>query len=112
MKKTILGASLIALLCSGAVMAAPMGADRHVEKGVSCTSCHGQNNEIEYPTIEQCRTCHNPADVAKKTEKVKPQNPHVSPHYGTELDCVLCHTQHAEPVNQCNQCHSFDFKVK
>ncbi|WP_418545649.1 cytochrome c3 family protein [Parasutterella excrementihominis] len=43
---------------------------------------------------------------------MKPQNPHVSPHYGNKLDCTLCHLQHAAPENYCAQCHSFDFKVK
>ncbi len=33
--------------------------------------------------------------------------PHTSPHYGTELDCTLCHKQHAKNENYCNQCHKF-----
>ena len=48
----------------------------------------------------------------KKTAKVKPTNPHVSPHYGKDLECTNCHMGHMEPENFCNQCHQFDFKVR
>ena len=92
--------------------AADFGADRHVKAGVKCAACHGEKNEISDPSIEQCTKCHVPAQVAEKTKGIKPQNPHVSPHYGNELDCVLCHTQHSEPANYCDQCHKFGFKVK
>jgi cytochrome c oxidase cbb3-type subunit 3 len=37
-----------------------------------------------------------------------PPNPHTSPHYGTELDCNLCHRQHAKSENYCAQCHASD----
>ncbi len=103
-------ASFLAL--SGTVAASDFGADRHVAKGVQCASCHGANNEIAYPTIEQCVQCHKPDDVAAKTKDVKPHNPHVSPHYGNTLDCALCHLQHSAPENYCAQCHDFSFNVK
>ena len=90
---------------------APQGAMRHAEKGVACASCHGADNSVAYPSIDQCRTCHDPKAVAEKTKNVKPQNPHQSPHYGTELDCVLCHVQHGETENYCDQCHTFKYKV-
>ncbi len=105
--------SVVALFfVSLGVCAAPFGADRHAEKGVACTSCHGAKQEIAVPSIDQCKKCHDPKAVAEKTKSVKPQNPHVSPHYGTELDCALCHLQHDKPENYCNQCHQFNFTVR
>ena len=80
----------------------PFGADRHGIKNVTCKECH----------INQCSKCHAPDEIEKKTRGIKPQNPHVSPHYGNKLECTLCHLQHAAPENYCAQCHSFDFKVK
>ena len=97
---------------ASAADAAEFGADRHVARGVECASCHGKNNEISTPTIDQCTQCYKPEDVAARTKDVKPHNPHVSPHYGNTLDCTLCHMQHAEPENYCDQCHQFGFKVK
>lgn len=92
--------------------ATSQGTDRHVAKGIKCEACHEANKEIESPNIEQCRTCHDPVKLSEKTSAVKPQNPHNSPHYNTELDCVLCHVQHDQPENYCAQCHTFDFRVK
>jgi hypothetical protein len=80
--------------------------------GLDCTKCHGKTKKPEAATMEQCVACHGPAaKLAEKTQTVKPKNPHTSPHYGTELDCNLCHHQHAKSENYCNQCHQFDFKV-
>lgn len=103
-----------AFMCTGsfAQSTGNFCADRHAAKGVTCVQCHGQNNEITTPDINQCKKCHNADELVEKTKNVKPQNPHVSPHYGNTLECTLCHVQHAEPENYCNQCHSFDFKVK
>lgn len=112
MKKFFLTLSAVLLMFSTTSFAADFGADRHVQKGVKCEACHGANKEVDYPSIDQCKQCHNPAAVAEKTKNVKPQNPHVSPHYGNELDCALCHIQHQKPANYCAQCHNFDFKVK
>ncbi|MCD8339543.1 MAG: cytochrome c3 family protein [Burkholderiales bacterium] len=88
------------------------GADRHVARGVTCDKCHGANNEIGTPGMDQCVQCHVPEQVAEKTANVKPQNPHSSPHYGNSLDCTLCHAQHSETTNYCASCHDFDFNVK
>ena len=103
-------------------VAAPSGQERNCaachhespvarDKPVACASCHGAKNEVAYPSIEQCSKCHNPADMEKKTKDMKPSNPHTSPHYGNQLDCVNCHVQHGETVNFCDQCHTFGFKV-
>jgi hypothetical protein len=49
--------------------------------------------------------------VSEKTSKMKPTNPHNSPHYGKKADCNLCHHQHEASENYCSTCHKFEFKV-
>lgn len=111
MKTPFLFLALGVFLAADVSAAPDFMSNRHVQMGMQCASCHGEKNEIAYPSIDQCRTCHDPKAVAEKTKDVKPQNPHVSPHYGNELDCVLCHVQHGETENYCDQCHSFKNKV-
>ena len=89
MKKAAL---LLALACAFALnaQATDYTQNRHVKMGVSCEMCHGEKNAVPNPGINQCKACHNPKEVAEKTKDVKPMNPHVSPHYGNELDsCVM-----------------------
>ena len=102
----------LAFAVSSASAAEAFGADRHVARGVKCESCHGTDKKIEYPEKEQCVQCHDAKKVSQATAGVKPANPHDSPHYHQDLECTLCHVQHAKPENYCNQCHKFDFKVK
>ena len=108
---------LTLILTFGCILSLPsyaagnFGADRHVARGVQCQQCHGANNEVKDPDKTQCIVCHDPNAVAAKTANVKPKNPHVSPHYGKDLDCVLCHVQHDQTENYCEQCHNFGFKV-
>lgn len=91
---------------------AATGAERHVAKGVKCEICHGPDKaNPQLPTIDNCKTCHDIKALFEKTKNVKPTNPHVSPHYQDQLDCVNCHYMHEEPVNFCDQCHTFGFKV-
>ena len=102
MKRLLLSSFLLSVAlfyfdASFAQESAPLGADRHGVKNVTC---------------KQCSKCHAPDEIEKKTQGIKPQNPHVSPHYGNKLECTLCHLQHAAPENYCAQCHSFNFKVK
>ncbi|HOJ51118.1 MAG TPA: cytochrome c3 family protein [Syntrophales bacterium] len=88
------------------------GSHRHQLSGVSCVSCHGKVKKEEPVKMAKCVSCHgDPAKLAEKTAGVKPTNPHTSPHYGTELDCNLCHHQHVKSENYCLQCHSFPFRV-
>lgn len=113
MKLPWLALGMISALTLGmaSVQAADFGADRHVARGMNCETCHGKDNAIEYPTIEQCTGCHNPDAVEKATEGKYSQNPHRSPHYGNTMDCVLCHVQHGETQDACGSCHTFGYKV-
>ncbi|MFU0841211.1 MAG: Cytochrom-c3-2 domain-containing protein [Burkholderia sp.] len=111
----VCAAALAVLLAAGSVSAAEQGkflADRHVAKGIQCASCHGPDaKNPKEPTIETCTQCHPTKALVEKTKDVKPTNPHVSPHYKDQLDCINCHHGHEEPEVFCDQCHQFGFKV-
>lgn len=83
----------------------------HGLNGITCAKCHGKIKKPEEVEMKQCVMCHNADRMTSKTSGVKPANPHTSPHYGTSLDCNLCHHQHRKSENYCAQCHSFDFEV-
>lgn len=88
------------------------GSHLHALRGIKCAMCHGQTKTPEPVEMNQCVACHGAtAKLAEKTKDIKPNNPHSSPHYGTDLDCNLCHHQHARSGNYCLQCHKFDFVV-
>lgn len=83
----------------------------HQLSGVVCADCHEKPSSAEPLTTEQCLSCHSSfEEVANATIKLDP-NPHNSPHYGTELDCDLCHHQHSKSENFCAQCHEWELRV-
>ena len=89
-----------ALLAAGTAAAADgkFGADRHAAMGLTCEACHGPDKaNPATPDIKTCTQCHNTKDLVEKTKGVKPTNPHVSPHYQDQLDCVNCHYMHGKP---------------
>ncbi|WP_306590189.1 cytochrome c3 family protein [Geothrix sp. 21YS21S-4] len=95
-----------------AAQPATFTADLHKAKGVSCADCHGNGKKKTFVPAERCLGCHGPeADLAKKTAEVKPENPHASPHWGSRMECNVCHRQHEKTVNWCNHCHAFNFQV-
>lgn len=87
------------------------GSHVHNLAAVTCEKCHGKGKKPEAIEMKQCVACHNPGKLVEKTAKVKPENPHTSPHYGDSLDCNLCHHQHGKSENYCNQCHTLNFVV-
>ena len=87
------------------------GSHMHQLSGITCAKCHGKTKAPKEVKMKQCVVCHSTEKIVEKTAKVKPQNPHESPHYGTNLDCNVCHHQHAKSENFCSQCHKFDFVV-
>ncbi len=88
------------------------GSHVHALKNIKCAQCHGQVKKPESVEMRQCLGCHGgTAKLAERTKNVKPLNPHTSPHYGTELDCNLCHHQHSRSEDYCAQCHKFNFVV-
>lgn len=84
----------------------------HQLAGTTCIKCHGKTKAREMVEMVKCVDCHGSSDkLAERTANVKPANPHTSPHYGTGLDCNVCHHQHTKSENYCSQCHKFDFMV-
>ena len=83
----------------------------HQLKGVGCTQCHGKTKKPTDVAFEKCIACHDTTKLVETTGAVKPKNPHISPHYGKDADCNLCHRQHAKSENYCAQCHKFEFTV-
>lgn len=56
---------------------------------------------------DRCLACHGPYQgIVEKTSKLKPLNPHDSPHWGADIECAVCHRQHEKPVNWCAYCHT------
>ena len=88
------------------------GSHLHTLRGIKCEQCHAKVKKPEEVEMAKCVACHGETvKLAEKTANVKPHNPHKSPHYGTDLDCNLCHHQHKKSENYCSQCHKFDFIV-
>jgi len=83
----------------------------HQLNGVACSACHGKQRRASEVDQDKCASCHDRATLVRQTSAVTPKNPHTSPHYGAELDCNLCHHQHAKSENYCAQCHKFEFRV-
>lgn len=106
----ICAALLLAALSAGASAAGI--ADHHKSHGLDCAVCHGPDKaNLKEPATADCTGCHAVDALVAKTKDVKPTNPHMSPHYRSELDCTNCHMGHMESENFCNQCHQFNFKL-
>ena len=92
--------------------ASVLTADLHKEKGVGCEGCHGTVEAKTFVPSERCLACHGGmSDLVKKTAAVKPENPHDSPHWGSRMECNVCHRQHEKTVDWCAHCHAFNFNV-
>jgi hypothetical protein len=88
------------------------GSHFHLLADVTCEDCHEEMSEPEETAMETCVACHgSPEELVETTKDTKPTNPHTSPHYGTDLDCNLCHHQHAASEDYCAYCHDYDFKT-
>ena len=99
----------LALTAAFAVQAAPAMKIMGPHASLDCAVCHA-NGTFKTPAKETCLTCHQSYEaVAKRTEKMNP-NPHFS-HRG-QPNCSNCHSMHAKPRFECNDCHTFDVKMK
>ena len=86
----IKGAVLIlaALFAAASAQAAEkFGTDVHTARGMTSEMCHGKGNpaELDPPDNKKGTQCHATVTLVAKTKNVKPQNPHVSPHYQDQL---------------------------
>ena len=120
--KSILGwlVSLAIVASGGGLWAAAPAAksqeaslSKHAERGVACGQCHGKAPKKDAVSMQKCLGCHGGTkELAARTAKVKPTNPHENRHLGTEADCNRCHHEHAKSENLCLPCHQrFGFKV-
>ncbi len=102
---------------------APVLAQKHMDKGLKCTSCHGESQKPQIE-VEKCLKCHGGYEgMAKKTFKqsiyaggeglyLRDANPHDS-HLG-KLACDSCHSGHKaskEEEGVCYKCHTFGWKI-
>jgi len=77
---------------------------------LNCNDCHLTQTPKRL-TTKQCLSCHGSfEEVAEATKHLDP-DPHNSPHYGSELDCDLCHHEHSVSENFCAQCHEWELIV-
>ena len=90
----------LAVASAGAQAAAPTAAAGS-HASLPCTTA---------PAKETCLSCHESYQkLAERTAKLNP-NPH-SNHRG-EQACTNCHSMHAQPRFECNDCHTFDIQMK
>jgi|GEM_PF-663141 len=79
----------------------------HMLTGVSCKTCHGEKPPYDKVEMKTCTTCHSIEKLASAPARGPfLPNPHNS-HYGTEVECSLCHHQHKKSEYMCTQCHDF-----
>lgn len=88
------------------------GSHAHQLAGVACKDCHGEGRPQADVDTARCLSCHESGDkVAARTAATKPRNPHNGVHYGSTLDCDMCHGMHRKSVDYCAECHRFGFQV-
>ncbi len=79
----------------------------HMLSGISCRTCHGKKEPFKKMNYKDCTSCHGTDTLAKAPARDHfLPNPHNS-HYGTDVDCSLCHFQHKKSEFMCAQCHDF-----
>jgi Cytochrome c3 len=85
----------------------PYLSDRHVAKGMECTSCHGDTTPQKPVETPKCLECHTSFDeISKKTVDMSP-NPHANHLIDSQdIDCSSCHHAHKANELYCTQCHA------
>lgn len=105
--------AVIAAAGAADVSAADMLADRHVAKGMTCSSCHAETPPSKAVKTEKCLECHGSLEkIGERYDAAKNgnlPNPHVN--HNSELYCEDCHRGHSQGVNYCAQCHDFVYKI-
>ena len=78
----------------------------HLDKGVSCQTCHDPFPPQAPPSTEKCLSCHKGSyeELAQTTIRLDPISSHKS-HLGAE-PCVTCHCAHKPFVYHCATCHT------
>jgi Cytochrome c3/NapC/NirT cytochrome c family, N-terminal region len=83
-------------------------ASLHLQKGMSCSSCHGNDLIPDANATQpnaQCVTCHGAMEkIAERHKGPSYLNPHAS-HLG-KIACGACHYAHQESKAYCQNCHT------
>jgi nitrate/TMAO reductase-like tetraheme cytochrome c subunit len=92
----------------------PHTANIHLQKGMSCSTCHGTDliPDANATSINgQCGMCHGALDKLAASHKGPAWlNPHAS-HLGN-IPCSSCHMAHQESKPYCLNCHTnFDMPI-
>ena len=118
----ILFLTVIALLVAGAVIAGQTlqqfdniqgrsyHADLYADK--SCDACHMKAEPETFPADFACLDCHDMDELVEATARPgeeKWQNPHNNLHYGKDVPCMECHSEHKESKLLCAGCHFFEY---
>ena len=82
----------------------------HLFRDVSCSDCHAEKPFARVGT-DTCLGCHDSFETVVQNTASMEHNPHGSPHYGTEVDCDMCHHMHTKSENLCQQCHDWETPV-
>ncbi len=77
----------------------------HMLSDVGCGECHDGDSPEQAVKTEKCRDCHGEPAALEALTKDLEYNPHVSPHYGNDMDCDMCHHLHKASENVCLECH-------
>ena len=98
----------------------------HADNSLTCADCHKTENPDKRAPASSCKGCHenqggtykgilgDDGKPVKKdySESAGTRNVNIHDSHQGEIRCTACHTYHKEPVLYCNECHSFDVKVK
>ena len=85
----------------------PLLADTHKAAGLDCLQCHKEKPGTPVETAT-CKSCHTDIEKGEKAKSGLP-NPHDA--HMPFPDCAQCHHIHKTSENQCDNCHSFGFKI-
>ena len=99
--------ALMFLMLAVSAEAAPKKPLREAHAELVCADCHAGQKQPKQPGAMSCAKCHDPAETAQRTAALGKKNPHVSPHWGTDVPCWVCHKEHATDQNACLLCHTW-----
>jgi hypothetical protein len=111
MLKRIFGFSVLAIvLFAGLALVQETGkftADRHAEKGLACSVCHGDGAPSSDVKVEKCLACHQSIEAVAEKAKNYDKDPHKN-HLidATDVKCTQCHNGHKATKPVCLDCHS------
>lgn len=77
-----------------------------------CVACHGSNEPSALPADDVCLECHELEELVTSTARPEDelwQNPHNNLHWGKDVPCMECHSEHQESKPLCEGCHSFKY---